>query len=59
MSPDQFELLIEIDGKVTQLLEIRLDHETRIRKLERVRNWAAGVGSAIAAFFSYVFASQH
>jgi hypothetical protein len=59
MTDDQFQLLIEVDGKVTQLLEIRLDHESRIRKLERFRTWAAGVGSAIIAFFSYILYPQH
>ena len=59
MTADQFELLITIDGKVTQLLENRLDHETRIRRLERVRNWATGVVSAITAFFSYLFVAHN
>lgn len=60
MTNDQFQLLIEVDGKVTQLLEIRLDHETRIRRLERLRTWGAGVVSAVTAFFTYLFAAnQH
>lgn len=59
MTDDQFQLLIEVDSKVSQLLEFRVDHETRIRKLELFRTWAAGVGSAITAFFTYLFANQH
>lgn len=58
MTPDQYETLIAVDTKVTALLLIQTDHETRIRRLERFRQWAAGAGAAIVAFFTYVFYPQ-
>jgi hypothetical protein len=59
MNEEQFALLIEIDSKVTHLVEIRLDHELRLRKLERFRNWVAGVGAAISAAAAYLFAPHN
>ena len=55
----EYKLMLVIDRKLDLLLEFKRDHETRIRHLEKFRNWAAGVGSAITAFFTYLFATQH
>lgn len=59
MTDEQYQTLIEVDTKVTAILLIQTDHEGRLRRLERFRNWAAGAGAAIAAFFTYVFYPQH
>lgn len=55
MTNDQYETLVSVDTKVTEILLIQSDHEMRLRRLERVRNWAAGVGATIAAAFAYLF----
>ena len=55
MTDEQYETLIAVDTKVTAILLIQTDHEGRLRKLERFRNWAAGVGAAVVAFFTYIF----
>lgn len=43
-------MITRIDGNVTRLLEAHLDHERRLRSLERFRAWAAGVGATIGAW---------
>jgi hypothetical protein len=58
MTNDQYETLIGVDTKVTALLTAHLDHENRLRNLERFRNWAAGIGTAISAFIAYLFSPQ-
>ena len=59
MTPDEYKTLLEVSEKLDTLVAFRGDHETRIRRLEWFRTWAAGVGSAVTAFFTYLFANQH
>lgn len=59
MNDHQTQILYSVDEKVTQLVDYMKDHETRIRKLEKFRNWAAGVGSAVSALFGYLFYSHN
>lgn len=55
MTNDQFTLLVSVDTKVTALLNHKNDHEARIRKLERTRNWLAGVGATVSAILGWIF----
>lgn len=59
MTPDEYKTLLDVDQKLDALIAFKADHEHRIRRLEWFRTWAAGVGSAVTAFFTYLFASQH
>lgn len=59
MTNDQYETLVSVDTKVTALLDAHLDHEKRIRSLEKVRNWCAGVGATIGTLLGYIFYPQH
>lgn len=59
MTGEQMQILYSVDQKVTQLLDYMEDHETRVRKLETFRTWAAGVGSAVSALFGYLFYASH
>ncbi|MEE8386880.1 MAG: hypothetical protein V3S01_13280 [Dehalococcoidia bacterium] len=43
MNEQQHEILIRLDENVKVLVSGQADQEVRIRKLERFRNWAAGV----------------
>lgn len=58
MTPDEYKTLLGISEKMDSLIEFKVDHEHRIRRLEWFRTWAAGVGSAITAFFTYLFANH-
>ncbi len=51
MNPEQHELLVRIDERVGTLVTVQSDQEARIRKLERFRNWAAGLFAALGAAF--------
>lgn len=59
MTPEEYKTLLHVSEKLDLLVSFKADHETRIRRLEWFRTWAAGVGSAITAFFTYLFANQH
>lgn len=59
MTPDEYKTLLSVSDKLDVLVAFKADHEHRIRRLEWFRTWAAGVGSAVTAFFTYLFASQH
>lgn len=58
-SDDQNDLIIQIDMNVKQLLAIQADHEGRIRTLERLRNWTAGLAAAAAAAWSLISSTPH
>ncbi len=45
------EILVRLDERVAVLHAGQGDQETRIRGLEKVRNWIGGVVSVILAFF--------
>ena len=53
MNQEQHEMLVRIDERVNDLLGTAKDVETRLRRLERFRNWAAGVGAVISAALGY------
>ena len=59
MTPDEYKTLLDVSDKLDNLIAFKAVHEHRIRRLEWFRTWAAGVGSAVTAFFTYLFASQH
>jgi hypothetical protein len=59
MTPEEYKTLLDVSDKLDTLVSFKEDHEVRIRRLEWFRTWAAGVGSAITAFFTYLFANQH
>ena len=51
MSPEEREILIRIDERVGVLIGTQEDQEVRIRKLERFRNWSAGLAASLGGFF--------
>ncbi len=46
-------MLVRIDERVDSLLTISKDVEIRLRRLERFRNWAAGIVAAIGTALGY------
>jgi hypothetical protein len=49
MTEEQHAILIRLDEKVDHLVTIRLDHEKRIRGLEKARNIAGALVGIIAS----------
>ncbi|CAB4165248.1 hypothetical protein UFOVP823_22 [uncultured Caudovirales phage] len=48
---DVYRLLGEVQSDVRHVVSKTKDHETRLRSLEIVRNWAAGVAAAASVGF--------
>lgn len=53
MTNEQYQILIRVDERVGTLLAFQLKTEERLRRLEKARNWLAGVITAVAALFGY------
>lgn len=51
MNQEQHEMLVRIDERTAALVITIKDHETRIRTMERVRNWFLGIGALITSLF--------
>jgi hypothetical protein len=47
MTPEDRERLVRIEENTKQLVKRGIDHERRIRRLEKAWAWAAGVVAAI------------
>lgn len=52
-------MLVRIDSNVSSLLEMREDHETRLRKLERFKSWLAGILALIGSGLGIQSSIQH
>lgn len=44
----------QMDAKLDILLDSKLDHEGRIRGLEKRERWLAGAGAALAAMWAFL-----
>ena len=53
LNHDEWSLLVRIDERVAKLVTETTDQETRIRSLEKFRNWGAGVVAAVSSLFGY------
>lgn len=49
MNEEDRERLIRIDTNVEQLLKSHQDHEGRLRRLEKFKNWLTGILSLIGS----------